>query len=226
MHFISFRCQAHLNVLIDKVRLRKDASFHLNPPPDADKPLDQQVGSHIGKWSNETNPVLNWLWLYLEALECRSRPSDFERSERFALYLSFLLYQQESRQTDVTILLLAAFADYPPAPWLQDYIHQRFRYDLYYLQEDSHKERICLALNKISFQLPLVRCLTKTCSWSCKESTHPPSIQLIQSSFIEWIDDQVISSNLVPEDAQQGVTDGQTEEIESAFAKCLVQKPV
>ena len=212
------------------MRLRKVTNFPLNPPPDADKPLDQQVGSHIGKWSSETNnPVLHWLWLYLEALECRSRPTDYDRSERFALYLSFLLYKRVTGESaDVTVLLLVAFAEYPPASWLQDYIQQSFRYYFNYLPEDDHKERICLALNKLSFQLPLARCSTKTCSWSCKESTHPPSIRLVQPPFIEWNDDQLINSSLVSalsEDAQQCVTDGQSEEIESAFAMCLVRKP-
>ena len=86
----AFRCQKELGLLGVR-RSSKPLVFPSNPPPLTDNSL---VERHVGKWcSGTTRSIPNWLWLYLEALESRSRPNEIERAERLAFYLSFVVYK-------------------------------------------------------------------------------------------------------------------------------------
>lgn len=66
----AFRCQNQLGLVR---RSRNPVVFPFNPPPFTDNSLMER---HVGKWCSGSMP--NWLWLYLEALESRSRPNEIE----------------------------------------------------------------------------------------------------------------------------------------------------
>ena len=85
----AFRCQKQLEL----VRYSsKPLVFPSNPPPLKDNLV--MAERHVGKWSSgNVGSIPNWLWLYLEALESRSKPNEIERAERLAFYLSFVVYK-------------------------------------------------------------------------------------------------------------------------------------
>ena len=96
----AFKYRKELNKLDDQSD--KSTFFFIDSRP---PPLERLFDRHIGTWSFAA-AVENWLWLYLEALECRSRPADRDRAEWLAFYLSYVLYKwQTSGSSDVDLLI-------------------------------------------------------------------------------------------------------------------------
>ena len=118
----AFRCQKELK-LMDAKRSKKPLNFPSNSPPSNENPVER----HVGNWSSGNfGSIPNWLWLYLEALESRSRPNEIERAERLAIYLSFVVYKWLiSGCADVDLLIQVTVSEYPPAAHLQNHINTR-----------------------------------------------------------------------------------------------------
>jgi len=221
----AFRCKNTFVKLSDSImnpsaQSGKECFFLDNKqPPPFEKPID----AHVGFWSSP-DAVKNWLWLYLEALECRSRPEDLERAERFAFYLSHVVYQwQTSGSSDIDLLLFVIRSEHFTSVNATDRIRTSVAHHLKLLEDGSKKDKFSLRLVELFPQLMLADhpFIQRTnCCWSC-DQVITPSIELIQPVFAEKNEEAYINSRLVSMITTRGA-DVKCKEIE--FSKCLKER--
>ena len=192
-------------------------------------PFERSIDRHIGLWSSP-DEVKNWLWLYLEALECRSL---LERVERFAFYLSHAVYQwQATGSPDIDLLLFLTRSEHFLVPRVQKRILTSMTHHLELLKNPSKKDRFSLRLTELIPKLilsdhPFIQ--LRECCWSCDKAIAPSTL-LIQQVFTERNEEAYINSRLTlaPKTVFKTATktvNGKCAEIEAAFAECLIEKP-
>ena len=122
----AFRCRKEFATLSNDQPGKATFFPNCSLPP----PLQRPFGRHIGVWSS-IHSFENWLWLYFEALECRSQPADFERAERLAFYLSLIAFKwQTSGSTDIDLLLQVLLSEHPIPSSVQERIKRSVSHHL------------------------------------------------------------------------------------------------
>ena len=197
----AFRCQKALDSALSG--LKTASTINSYPQKTLPPPLDMNFSSHVGLWS-DAPAVESWLWLYLEALECRSRPTELDRAERLAFYLSFVVYKwMTTGSHEIDLLLQVALSEYPPFSYVQDRINNIIDHYLQPLLLDCETEKSPAQLRSLElphemakqFTLHLNRLIPRLilanqpiiqhkCKWSC-DKIFPSSVQLFRPVFIE-----------------------------------------
>ena len=247
----AFRCRKEFDAL-NNVQEGK-ASFFPSDQKELPPPLKRSFDRHIGTWSSAAS-FENWLWLYLEAMECRSRPEDLERAERLAYYLSFVVYKyQTSGSSDVDLLLQVLLSDHPLTSTVQDRIERSVAHHLQSLynnieeiinkrrkvEEEEEKvidykdlhenvRQFSLRLNRVSISInPQYILDNQPIKQRCCwscDKDFTPSIRILQPNFIERNEEDFLSSRLVIKTVVNTTINGKCKHIEAAFAECTMEK--